>query len=119
MHACRLLLLLLPLSLCLQDLYVTHLSHKTSVIREQLENGMYMMKRVSFFLKKIATSKKICALELNKFSDHELEKKERLSKDRMHLHVNAYQQVQHVCTQMAFFELKVSRQRERDSEAEW
>jgi hypothetical protein len=26
----------------------------------------------------------------------------------MFLHVNAYQQVQHVCTQMAFFEAKVS-----------
>jgi hypothetical protein len=31
---------------------------------------------------------------------------ERLTKDKMHLHVNAYQQVQHVCTQMAFFEMK-------------
>lgn len=32
---------------------------------------------------------------------------ERISKDKMHLHVNAYQQMQYVCTQMAFFELKV------------
>jgi len=85
---------------------VTNLAHKTSVVKDQLEAGMYMLKRVSFFLRKIATSKKTCAAELTKHSEHELEKKERLVKDKMYLHVNAYQQVQHVCTQMAFFEQK-------------
>jgi hypothetical protein len=54
---------------------VSHLAHKTGLIKEQLENGMYMLKRVSFFLKKIATTKKTCATELGKASEHELEKK--------------------------------------------
>lgn len=83
-----------------------NLCHKTGVIKDQLESGMYLLKRVGFYLRKIATSKKNCSVELNKFSDHELEKKERISRDRMHLHVNAYQQMQHVMTQMAFFDLK-------------
>jgi len=45
---------------------------------------------------------------------------ERISKDKMHLHVNAYQQMQYVCTQMAFFELKVggTTNNNRDGESE-
>ena len=60
---------------CLQDLYVGNLSHRTALIKDQLEAGMYMIKRVAFFLRKVATAKKTCSVELNKFSDHELEKK--------------------------------------------
>ena len=54
---------------------MSNLAHRTGVIKDQLDAGMYMLKRVGFFLRKIATSKKNCSVELNKFSDHELEKK--------------------------------------------
>lgn len=94
------------LHLLTQDLYVSNLCHKTSAIKDQLESGLYLLKRVGFYLRKVATSKRTCSVELNKYSDHELEKKDRIGKDRMHLHVNAYQQMQHVMTQMAFYDLK-------------
>lgn len=89
-----------------QDLYVGNLAHKTGVVKDQLESGLYLLKRVGFYLRKIAHAKKTCAVEMSKFSEHELEKKERLVRDRMHQHVTAYQQMQHVMTQMAFFDLK-------------
>ena len=53
---------------------MTNLSHKTNVIKDQLEAGMYLLKRVAFYIRKIATAKKSCSVELSKFSDHELEK---------------------------------------------
>lgn len=38
-------LLLSPLLLC-QDLYVSNLAHRTGLIKDQLDAGMYMLKRV-------------------------------------------------------------------------
>jgi hypothetical protein len=39
-------LLALCLCLCAQDLYVSNIAHRTGVIKDQLEAGMYMLKRV-------------------------------------------------------------------------
>lgn len=53
---------------------MSNLCHRTGVLKDQLESGLYLLKRVGFYLRKVATAKKNCSVELNKFSDHELEK---------------------------------------------
>lgn len=53
---------------------MSNICHKTGLIKDQLESGLYHLKRVGFYLRKIAQSKKTCATELGKFSEHELEK---------------------------------------------
>ena len=65
-----------------QDLYVSSLAHRTSLIKEQLESGLYLLKRCGAYLRKVGTTRKINALEIIKFSDHEVEKKERATKDK-------------------------------------
>lgn len=89
---------------------MSNLIHRTSSAKDQLDAGLYLLKRVGFYLRKIATSKKVCSADLNKFSEHETEKKDRLNKDKMANHVAAYQQMQQVITQMAFFEARVRNQ---------
>jgi len=89
-----------------QDLYVGSILHRTGIIKDQLEAGLYLLKRVGFYLRKVATAKRACATELSKCSDHETEKLDRLQKDRMGNHVAAYQQVQNVVIQMAATEQK-------------
>jgi hypothetical protein len=65
-----------------QDLYVTSLQHRSMILKDQLENGLYVLKRTGAFLKKVCSLKKNAAIEVNKMTEHEKEKKDRVLKDR-------------------------------------
>lgn len=91
----------LALSRDVQDLYVVHLLHRTPLLKEQLVDGLYLLKRVGFYLRKIGASRKACYVELAKDAEHEREKSERIGRDAMTQHVDAYYTMQKVMVQLA------------------
>lgn len=77
------------------ELWPNNLKHKTDLIQEQLEVGLYSIKRYAFYLTKTVELKRPVVAELKKITDHERnEKSSRAAKDGMSHFIAAY-----TCTQ--------------------
>ena len=75
-------------------------------IQEQVEAGLYSLKRYAFYLKKITDGMRPMLKEMIADTEHENEKKNRIDKDRMTNHVSAYRRMQDVHLQHFQAELK-------------
>jgi hypothetical protein len=71
------------------------------IIINQVEGGLYAIKRLGFFLKKMASSRKACGVEISKNTAHEAGKKARIEEDAMRQHVAAYNQIMSTFQNMA------------------
>jgi hypothetical protein len=89
-----------------QDLYASRLRHQTAALVEQVDTGLYALKRYAYYLQKMCQMRKPVVAEMIKATEHEAEKKTRVEKDRMQNHVVAYRRVQDVYFQMLTDELK-------------
>lgn len=77
-------------------MFVPNLRHQTTLIQEQVDSGLYSLKRYAFYLQKLAKTMKPALTEMIKDTEHEAEKKQRAEKDRMSNHVAAYRRMQDV-----------------------
>lgn len=59
------------------------------------------MKRIPYFLEKVAMLQLNFASDLQKITDHELSKSERTQQDQMMIHAHGYHKIQHVIGYMA------------------
>jgi hypothetical protein len=62
--------------------YAPNLSHRTQDVIDQVEAGLYLVKRVGLYLKKICASQRQFSSEIIKASNHEADKKSRLNHDQ-------------------------------------
>lgn len=79
-----------------QDLFASSLRHQLPALVEQVDTGLYALKRYAYYLQKMCLMKKPALTEMLKATEHEADKKTRVEKDRMQNHVAAYRRVQDV-----------------------
>jgi len=70
------------------------------LIQEQVEAGLYSLKRYGYYLQKIYSAWKPALKDMLKDTEHENEKKQRIEKDRMSNHVQAYRRMQDIHNDM-------------------
>lgn len=80
--------------------------HKTDLIQDQLEIGLYSIKRYAFYLQKMVDIRRPALLDLKKATDYEAkEKASKTSKDAMTGHVHNYNITQNLISQLVDCEL--------------
>jgi len=88
------------------DHWSTSIKHKTDVILEQIDVGLYAMKRYAFYLQKVTDVKKPALQELKKVTDYEgKEKSSKAGKDAMSQYIVTYSMTQTINTSLIEAEL--------------
>lgn len=97
------------------DLWSTTLKHRTETVQEQLDLGLYAIKRYAFYLQKIVEIRRPSSNELKKVTDYEAkEKSSKATKDAMSDFVVSYTVTQSCMAQTFDYEIAFINALEKD-----
>jgi len=89
-----------------QDLYADVFRNHVNLLFEQVDAGLYSLKRYGYYLQKMCSHRKPALIDLLKDTEHESSKKDRAEMDRAGNYVRAYRHMQDIQFQLLHEELK-------------